>query len=297
MAAEKISSRKRINDRLSLSTGISSGFFFALMNTIISAKLSDVSPFVLLFTRGILSVLILFPFSRREIPFLFHKNALSLHLRCLSGALAVMCLYWTLGHTSATHGSFMNSLAPFFLTLLAFRFSADKPSRVQFVAIGLILGGSAFVAGSPDLNAPPVVWVVGILGAFLQAVAMLFLKSSTGRHSSAFIVGTLGLYLCLVGLLNPPINIEYFLEIPLGWMIAAAIVATAGQMLMTHSYRFLSPQIANVLGRSIILWAALLDYIFTGRIPGVLEGIGYGFAIAGMVLIQAEMSRAQRRME
>lgn len=297
MTGEKISSGKRINHTLPLSTGISSGFFFALMNTIISAKLSEVSPFVLLFARGILSILILFPRSSREIPFLFHKHSLPLHFRCLAGALAVMCLYWTLGHTTATHGSFMNSLAPFFLTLLAFKFSADKPSKIQFIAIGLILGGSAFVAGSPDLRAPLMVWAVGILGAFLQAVAMLFLKSSTGRHSSSFIVATLGLYLCLVGLLNPPINIGYFLEIPLAWVIAVGIVATVGQMLMTHSYRFLSPQIANVLGRSIILWAALLDYIFTGRIPGALEGVGYSLAIAGMMLIQAEMSRARRRME
>lgn len=75
------------------------------------------------------------------------------------------------------------------------------------------------------------------------------------------------------------------------------IVSTAGQMLMTHSYRFLTPQIANVLGRSIILWAALLDYIFTGRIPGLLEGVGYALAIAGMVLIQAEMSEKVRPEE
>ncbi len=41
--------------------------------------------------------------------------------------------------------------------------------------------------------------------------------------------------------------------------------------------------------------AALLDYIFTGRIPGVLEGVGYALAIAGMILIQAEMTVSQRR--
>lgn len=267
------------------------------MNTIVSAKLSAVSPFVLLFARGILSLLILLPFAIREIPFLFHKKSLSLHFRCLTGALAVMCLYWTLGHTSATHGSFMNSLAPFFLTLLAFKFSPEKPTRAQLVAIGLILGGGTFVAGSPDLKASLLVWAVGVLGAFLQAVAMLFLKRSTEKHSSSFIVAALGFYLCLVGLLNAPINIEYFPDIPLEWVITLGMVATAGQMLMTHSYRFLTPQIANVLGRSIILWAALLDYIFTGRIPGLLEGIGYTLAIAGMILIQAEMSGSQKRIE
>lgn len=78
-------------------------------------------------------------------------------------------------------------------------------------------------------------------------------------------------------------------------MITLGIASTAGQMLMTHSYRFLIPQIANILGRSIILWAALLDYIFTGRVPGVFEGVGYALAITGMILIQAEMSGLQRR--
>lgn len=291
----KLHLRKIINIRSPLSTGISSGFFFALMNTIVSAKLGTVSPFALLLARGILSLLILLPFARREIPFLFHKKSLSLHFRCLTGALAVMCLYWTLGHTSATHGSFMNSLSPFFLTLFAFKFSPEKLSRTQLLAVGLILAGGAFVAGSPDLKAPLMVWAVGILGAVLQAVAMLFLKSSTGKHSSSFIVAGLGLYLCLVGLWNSPISLNYFLELPLEWVITLGIVSTVGQMLMTHSYRFLIPQIANILGRSIILWAALLDYIFTGRIPGVFEGIGYTLAIAGMILIQAEMSGFQRR--
>ncbi|MBA4143303.1 MAG: EamA family transporter [Nitrosospira sp.] len=176
-----MSLRQRIDSWLPTSAGVSSGFFFALMNIIVSAKLGAVSPFVLLFTRGILSLLVLLPFVSREIPFLFHKRSLSLHFRCLIGALAAMCLYWTLGHTSATHGSFMNSLAPFFMTLLAFKFSPEKPSRVQLLAIALILGGSAFVAGSPELGALLMVWVVEILGAFLQAVAMLFLKSSTGN--------------------------------------------------------------------------------------------------------------------
>ena len=227
---------------------------------------------------------LLAPFVFKDFTKLFEKKAIPIHGRSIAGAIAIGCLFWTLKNTSAIHASFMASLAPLFLMLIMFITEKERLGISREVSLIFIIIGSVIVAGSPDLSAPLIVWAVGLVGAFLSAIAMFFLKRSTGQYSSKLIVFNLGIVLLLLGAKST--FSKNFTSSDLIWLIIMGATSAIAQILMTISYRGLQAQVANGLGRSLILWVALFEFLWSHDLPGVVASVGYLMATIGIIGIQ-----------
>ena len=268
---------------------ILSAFFFAVMNTLTSHKLSHLPSMTLVFCRGAFSVIILAPLVFSEIPKLLQKKSFPIHGRSLAGGLAILCLFWTLKNTTSLHASFLASLAPLFLSFILFLVDDNKLSFVNRAGLWLVIAGSLLVSWSPDFSASLEVWGIGMLGAFLSALAMFFLKKSTAEYSPNLIVFNLSFILVLLGFYS--VDLKTIKLEDAGFLAAMCLSSVIAQILMTLSYKGLMPQVANGLGRSLIIWVALIELIMTHTLPGFYALSGYFLATVGVVALQWKTPR------
>ncbi|MBD64346.1 MAG: hypothetical protein CME62_04015, partial [Halobacteriovoraceae bacterium] len=266
-----------------LLVGIGSALLFAIMNIIVTYKLGSLDPLILLFSRGMVAVILLGPFVVRDIPSLFTRAAFSVHLRSVFGAMAVICTFWTLQNTSSLHASFLASLAPMFLMILIFIFYGNTLKSIQLIGLVCVIVGTLLVAGGPSANASNAVWLIGITGAFLSALAMLFLKEATLLFSPQLIVFNFSVLFVIVGsygLLTFAPSISLVL-----WLGLMGICSVFGQVLMTLSYKLLDPQIANAFGRSLLIWVGLIEFVMFGSNPGIIDFSGYLISLVGLLVL------------
>ena len=263
--------------------GISSALFFAIMNIIVTYKLGSHDPLLLLFFRGMIAVTVLVPFVFKDISSLFTRAALPVHLRSISGSLAVICTFWTLQNTSSLHASFLASLAPMFLMILIFVVYGNTLKRFQLIGLLLVIGGTVLVAGGPSGESTNTIWVVGILGAFLSALAMLFLKEATAQFSPQLIVFNFSALFVVIG------SFGLFDFIPtkpqLFWLSIMGICSVFGQVFMTLSYKLLDPQLANAFGRTLLIWVGMIEFILFRNSPGIIDLSGYFLSVVGLLFL------------
>tara|TARA_Y100001001_G_C7973681_1_gene296843 strand:+ start:563 stop:1411 length:849 start_codon:yes stop_codon:yes gene_type:complete len=260
-----------------------SAMFFALMNLLVTYKLNQFEPSLLLFFRGAVSAFILLPVVYKDSRSLLSKKALPIHLRSIAGALAILCTFWTLQNTTALHASFLASLAPIFLMIMVFIAYGNTLNRTQIVGLFFVVFGTLFVAFGFFADAEFIVWMIGLLGAILSALAMLFLKQASMQFSPTLIVFNFSCLFTLFGFFSLK-DIEFDF-ISMTWLCLMGIFSLLGQIFMTISYKQLDPQIANAFGRSLLLWVGGLEFIIFGNLPDRLELIGYFLAAIGLVLI------------
>ena len=266
-----------------ISISISSALFFAIMNILITYKLGSIDPLILLFFRGAVAVVFLGPFIMKDVHLLFTRPAIPVHLRSVSGALAVLCTFWTLQNTSSLHASFLASLAPLFLMIMIFIFNGNTLNKIQLCGLLLVVFGTLVVAGSPSAESSSKVWILGTLGAFLSALAMLFLKQATAQFSPQLIVFNFSVLFLIIGL--PGVSMAWPDDTLLLWLWLMGGCSVLGQVFMTVSYKQLDPQLANAFGRTLLLWVGGAELLLFGRIPGITDSIGYLFAVVGLLLV------------
>ena len=263
--------------------GVSSAFFFAIMNIIVTYKLGSHDPLLLLFFRGTIAVIVLAPLIFKDIPSLFTRAALPVHLRSISGALAVICTFWTLQNTSSLHASFLASLAPMFLMILIFVVYGNTLKKFQLIGLFLVIGGTILVAGGPSGESTNIIWFVGVLGAFLSALAMLFLKEATAQFSPQLIVFNFSALFVVIGSFGLfdfiPTETQVF------WLSIMGICSVLGQVFMTLSYKLLDPQLANAFGRTLLIWVGLIEFILFRNSPGIIDLSGYFLSVVGLLFL------------
>lgn len=262
-----------------------SAFCFALMNLFIRLA-GDVPTLQKCFFRNFFALIIsLITLARAKTPFKWQKGNLKYLVgRSLAGGLGMMCNFYAIDRMAISDASILNKLSPFFAILFSILILKEIPTLIEWIAVILAFSGALFVV-KPSFGFETVPAIAGVLGGFGAGLAYSFVrKLGLKGENSMIIVAFFSGFTTLLLVPNLILNYEPMNPSEWGFLILTGIAAAGGQIFITNAYAKAPAKEISVYDFSIVLFAAILGFLFLDQIPDMLSIIGYiiiiGTAIA-----------------
>jgi drug/metabolite transporter (DMT)-like permease len=239
-------------------------------------------PAQLLFLRSLLSALCLLPFCWRQMAAYGKKGSFTLWSRAVAGTGSVLFYYETLQGTSAANANLMFAGAPVFVGLISFFLLRERIPMRETVGISLIVLGNILLYIPNRSSIPPWVWIYGSLGAFCASLAFLSLGEAAKRHGPFMIVLGFSVVSGIAAALVPSSPWLPYASEQIIFLLAVSLLGLASQLLATLSFARLSSSLASALGRTSILFSALLGVLLLNLWPHPLEWLSYLIVVFGV---------------
>ncbi|MCQ2464123.1 MAG: DMT family transporter [Oscillospiraceae bacterium] len=255
---------------------ILSAFCFALMNLFIRLT-GDVPTMQKCFFRNLFALFIaVFTLWRAGIPFRPGKgNIKYLVIRSLSGGLGMMCNFYAVDHMAISDASMLNKLSPFFAVVFSAWILKEKANRYEWGAVITAFIGMLFVV-KPSFSLEALPAFAGVAGGLGAGIAYAFVRKLGMRgENSMIVVAFFSGFTTLM--LTPNIILNYSPMTARQWifLILTGLAAAGGQIGITSAYSKAPAKEISVYDFSIVIFAAVLGFIFLGQIPDWLSVIGY----------------------
>lgn len=281
-----------MNPRAALLWGVLSAASFGLMSFLVHWNPQKLPVEQLAFVRGLITMAGVLPWCWRDLDKYFGRDASMLWVRAVSGATGLFLYYYTLQGTVSANANFLFSSSPLFVVMFAVVFLGERLSLWEGVGIALIVSAGVLLY-VPNAQAVPFwVWVTGLSGALVSAVAFLSLGSAAKKYSSSLIVFGFGFMSAVLAAVYPGWSWREAGAAEWAYILATGVMGLLAQFLMTLSFIGLKTPIAAALGRSSILFAGLLDIVLAGYRPHVLEWLAYLTIVAGVYLSNQKWKKA-----
>lgn len=271
---------------------IASEFMFTAMGAVIKQVAQQLPNESIVFLRNLLGVALLLPF------FLYGRlqglktEHWRLHLlRATAGLSAMYCFFYALGNIPLAEAILLKLSAPFFIPLVAW-FWLKEPITVQ-VRWAILLGFTGvFLILRPGFH--DVSWIawIALAGGALAAVAKVTVRRMSVTEPSSRIV----FYFAFFGVAGSaaPVSIDWIM--PEGelwwWVLALAMFATLGQLLMTRAYAMAPAGQIGLFGYSSVIFAMVIGWLFWGETITAVQIGGAMLIIAAGALITSSKSEA-----
>lgn len=253
-----------------------SAFCFALMNLFIRLA-GDVPTLQKCFFRNFFALIIsLITLARAKTPFKWQKGNLKYLVgRSLAGGLGMMCNFYAIDRMAISDASILNKLSPFFAILFSILILKEIPTLIEWIAVILAFSGALFVV-KPSFGFETVPAIAGVLGGFGAGLAYSFVrKLGLKGENSMIIVAFFSGFTTLLLVPNLILNYEPMDPSEWGFLILTGIAAAGGQIFITNAYAKAPAKEISVYDFSIVLFAAILGFLFLDQIPDMLSIIGY----------------------
>lgn len=207
------------------------------------------------------------------------------------GDLAIWHL--SIHYTSITNSTLLANFAPIFVTLFAWLIWKQRFSRKFVAGLAIAIAGAILLMGdSFQLQGDHLIGDgLGLITAVFYAGYMLSIGKLRQRYTTATIMTWSGVVTCLILAPIALLSGEQLLpDTPYGWAILAglALISHAGgQSLITFAMARLSPAFSSI---SLLLQpaiAAFLAWLLLGEALGVLQSIGAGIVLVGILLARS----------
>jgi drug/metabolite transporter (DMT)-like permease len=224
-------------------------------------------------------------------------NRGGLVLRGLFGGVAVLFYFQAIQHLPVGIASLLNYTAPVFTALFAWLFLGERIGLGLVAALALTLGGLSLVlAGSaPAGSLRPSGWhLIGVASAVLAGAAVTTIRHLRRTDGAWEIFAS---FCCFGVLVTLPESLLHWV-----WPCAAewlelgvvGVTAVAGQILMTHSMRFLTAAVSGIVLQLTPVLALAFGFLFLDERLGPLALLGAAATLAGVVwtgLLEARVER------
>lgn len=277
-----------------------SAFFFAFMNFFVKSA-GDVPVAQKVFFRNVVAVFFSLIFLARD-PKAFRTgkgHIPDLFLRALIGTMGVFGNFYALSNgVSVADASILNKLSPFFAIIFSIFILKEKPAKAEWAAVILAFIGALFVV-QPKFDSSVLPALCGVFGGLCAGVAYTFVrKMGKDGVNGNLIVFVFSCFSCLVTLPVLLFNYTPMSWNQLGFLLLAGIAATGGQVFVTKAYTCAPAKEISVYDYSIVLFAAILDWVFLQIFPNVWSFIGYVViifaAVGNWILRRRREGRAER---
>lgn len=264
---------------------IISAFCFAVMNLFIRLS-GDVPSMQKCFFRNFFALIIaIIGLARAKTPFKIGKgNTKYLIARSLSGGLGMMCNFYAVDHLPISDASILNKLAPFFAIIFSIWIVGEVANRYEWLAVICVFIGALFVV-KPSFSMEAVPAFAGVLGGLGAGIAYAFVRKLGSRgENSMIVVAFFSAFTTLM--LTPNLIINFTPMTGEQWMflVFTGIAAAGGQIFITKAYLVAPAKEISVYDYSIVIFAAILGFIFLDQIPDWLSVIGYVIIIGTAVI-------------
>lgn len=267
--------------------GLFAACLFAIMNIIVKGSSEAFDPRLVLFSRGLIGLLLFTPYVKKEIFSLASKKSAFLWCRFLAGSISFYALSANVQMSGAAAGLALAKIEAVFVILLSIVFFKVLPKKIEWIAIVLILLG-VYVLYAPILATLHIKTImIGLIGALFGGIALISLKKSAHAFSPLLIVWGLCFTSILISFTLPSSKgFSSMNTVDLALLGLVGVLGTLGQVFLTKSYGLLSAPIASMVNLSSIVWCILFEIALSGSLPNMMSLFGYGFIILGLVSIQ-----------
>lgn len=269
--------------------GFLSAVSFALMAVLASYYKVIVTKESLLFGRGTLGVIVLFPFCFKRI-FKLNKYV---WLRSLFGSLGIMAYYYNLQKGFASEAKLLTNFNPLFVAIISYIYYKERQSRNKLIGLSIILTGLSILVFEKIHFGSIEMVISGLLGGLFAALAYVSLKNAVGKATPYEIV--FGLSVSLVIVSSFFIKSTAFLGSTKYYSIILGIstLGVVGQLLLTKSYLYLDRLLASKLSTLTVVFIFIIELFFIKLAPSLTFVLSYLLVCLG-ILISFLASKSKR---
>lgn len=265
---------------------IGSAFCFALMNLFIRLT-GDVPTMQKCFFRNFFALLIaVISLIRSKTPFRIGEGNLKyLVIRSVAGGLGMICNFYAVDHMAISDASMLNKLAPFFAIIFSVFVLGEIANRFEWFSVIVAFIGALFVV-KPSFRFEVLPAVAGVIGGLGAGLAYTFVRKLGMRgEKSMVIVAFFSGFTTFM--LTPNIILHYQPMTKMQWLCLCitGLAAAGGQIFVTKAYSYAPAKEISVYDFSIVIFAAILGFVFLDQIPDWLSIIGY-IIIIGIAVIK-----------
>jgi len=267
---------------------IAAAFLFAAMAALLKVvSASHLGNEDIVFFRNLFGLLALLPWLiRRGIPALSTTYP-GLHvLRSVAGLASMYCFFFAIGHMPLADAMVLNYTAPLFVPLMALVWLKEEVTARLWAAISLGFIGVVLTL-KPGMGLFSPIALVALTSGLLAAVSVVTIRRMAHHEPSTRIVFYYSAVSTLISLAplwwawQPPTLMQ------LGLMALIGVLATGGQLFMTHGYTLAAAARIGPFMYVAVVFAALFGWIFWTEIPDGLSFAGAALVcIAGVLAIR-----------
>jgi drug/metabolite transporter (DMT)-like permease len=211
----------------------------------------------------------------------------TLWLRSITGSISMLLTFYALTHLHIGTAVTLTNTFPLWVTLLAWPVLGHRPTAAVVLALISGIAGVCLIE-QPQHGESRYASLGALAAAFCTAVVMLGLHRlkyldplAIVVHFSAVAAAIIGGFVTCTALGVKALNFDQLLDrVTLTLLLAIALLATGGQVLMTIAFRIALPQRLSVVGLSQVLFALGLDLLLWRRMPGDEQLIGIALVVA-----------------
>ena len=244
------------------------------------------------FIRSIINALVFVTFAMTRSISIFGTHRRDWVIRGLAGTFAGLAYFWGLASIPLSEASALFRTSALFMPFLAFIFLKERlsPVRIGCAILGFI--GACFIL-KPGLHHQGIApWIV-LIGAFLNAIAMVTIRSLTRKEHSVTIILAFSLMATAVGFVFgfnqfvPPTPQQWI------WLIAASILGLIGQVYGVLAYKYAEATLVTPISYCEILFLGVLGWAYFGQRPDVYSFFGMALIIvSGIAIVLGSRKRS-----
>lgn len=273
------------NYKKGITSIIISAFCFALMNLFIRLS-GDVPSIQKCFFRNFFAMIFaVMTLWRTKTPFKIGKgNTKYLVGRSISGGLGMVCNFYAVDRLAISDASILNKLSPFFAIIFSYIVVKEVANRYEWLAVFFAFAGAMFVV-KPSFHMDTLPAWAGVLGGLGAGLAYTFVRKLGLRgENSMIIVAFFSTFTSLM--LLPYLIFNYSPMTGKQWffLVLTGLAAAGGQIFITKAYSYAPAKEISVYDFTIVIFTAILGFVFLDQIPDWLSVIGYVIIIGTAVV-------------
>ena len=256
----------------------------AVMGGLIKFLSETLSTEQIVFFRNAAGLLILLPLIVNQGSKLLKTHVWHWHLmRGVVGVSAMYCYFWALGHMPLTEAFLVKLSSPFFMPLIGLLWLGERAGKFSIAAVFVGFTGVACIL-RPDDSTFTFIAMIALLGAFLAALAKVTIRRMSGTESSQTIVFYFAMIAALISAPGAALHWQPVAAPLWGWILLLGLVATLGQLALTHAYRIAPTGKVGVYAYSAVLYGALMGRLIWDEIPLWTTWLGAALIVAAGLL-------------
>ncbi|MEO8609853.1 MAG: EamA family transporter [Chloroflexota bacterium] len=247
------------------------------------------------------------------LPILLRRPALVESVRQMSGRTWMTMVVLGLVYYAANQGAqfvglallpattvnLLLSFAAVVVTLLSIGLLAERPTRLQWLGVGLYLLGTLTYFYPAALPSDQILGILVVIGGVLSNAAATLIGRKINRegHFHPLVVTTISMGAGSLVLLTAGILTQGFPTLTLlqwgivGWL---ALVNTAFAFtLWNHTLRTLSAMESSVINNAMLIQIPILAWFFLGEGLTIKQVTGFALAGLGILVVQVFSARKQ----
>ena len=262
-----------------------SAFLFSAMQIPISLSGTTIPIMEQVFFRNIVTLILSFILIMRSGGSLFgtKKNQPLLFVRSAFGFLGLITQFYAVAHANQGDVSTMMKLSPFMITLWAAIFLKEKIRKVQVPALLIAFLGAAFVA-NPAFNSNLFPLFMAFLCALFSSVSYTLLAYFKNKVDGMTIIMHFSTF-CVLACI-PFMIIDFlmptFKELLL--LLLIGVFGGFGQIALTYAYRLATAAEISIYNYSGIVFSIILGYVFLGEVLDITSVIGCALVIIAALI-------------